>query len=229
MKKILIFALFTVILNPIFGQEKDNTDKAVQEKPVSPEMMTLQLGTALAKYGYANKSGLALLQAADILSQFNLREAKLEKSETSKVVDDKKVSKPVELDTKKIIADAKSFANGNKSELAMIKEVEKKMDAPKTRGRVYGAARAYRRVEGYSSNTDYILFEGYSLAEIVISGDGDTDLDLYVYDENDNLVASSTNYTDYCHVSFIPRRTASFRLKVINRGSIHNNYTLLTN
>ena len=36
------------------------------------------------------------------------------------------------------------------------------------------------------------------VARIVVLGDGDTDLDLHVYDENGNVMVSDTDYTNQC-------------------------------
>lgn len=73
------------------------------------------------------------------------------------------------------------------------------------------------------------LLWAHELAEILVSGDGDTDLDLYVYDENGNYITSDADYTDDCYVRFYPAWTGQFRLKIVNRGGIYNNYVILTN
>jgi hypothetical protein len=72
-------------------------------------------------------------------------------------------------------------------------------------------------------------FQGGEDATIILSGDGDTDLDLYVYDENDNLIGYDDDGTDDCVVSFTPRWTGNFKIKVKNLGDTYNSYTLITN
>ena len=74
-----------------------------------------------------------------------------------------------------------------------------------------------------------VTFVGGEVAAVVVSGDGDTDLDLYVFDENGTLVASDDDGTDECRVSFIPRRTGRFTIVVVNRGNVYNRYVLATN
>ena len=61
---------------------------------------------------------------------------------------------------------------------------------------------------------------------IVVDGDGSTDLDIYLYDENGNLVAMDEDYTDFCVVSLTPRWTGSFSLRIVNRGGSANGYVL---
>jgi hypothetical protein len=74
-----------------------------------------------------------------------------------------------------------------------------------------------------------IRFYGGERAEVIVEGDGDTDLDLFVYDENWRLVASDDDSTDYCIARWTPRRTGSFHVVVENLGSVYNEYTLRTN
>ena len=64
-------------------------------------------------------------------------------------------------------------------------------------------------------------------AEVLVIGDGDTDLDLYVYDDNGNLVASDTDFSDNCYVSWTPRRSGYFTVKIKNLGNVPNCYLLM--
>ena len=113
---------------------------------------------------------------------------------------------------------------------AMVAKVEQKYQPELiTRGRVGGPATDYDRVEARSYVQYYITFRGGEFAEVAVVGDGDTDLDLYIYDENGNLIDSDIDYTDACYCSFVPSWTGSFRVKIVNRGSVYNRYTLITN
>ena len=98
-----------------------------------------------------------------------------------------------------------------------------------TVGRVYGPADVNRRVEAYSSYTDYILFEGDERARVTINGDGDCDLDLYIYNPEGVLVAKDDDNTDYCVASWVPNYRKSYKIVVVNRGRVYANYNLSTN
>ncbi len=63
----------------------------------------------------------------------------------------------------------------------------------------------------------------------MVEGDGDTDLDLYIYDANGNLIVADEDYTDYCICDFRPYVTSQFTIKIVNRGSVYNRYHLLSN
>jgi hypothetical protein len=81
-------------------------------------------------------------------------------------------------------------------------------------------------VNAVTTDVYHETFRAGETALITVSGDGDTDLDLYVYDENGYLIASDTDLTDQCVVSFTPLWTGSFTIKVRNLGSVWNAYTV---
>jgi hypothetical protein len=59
-------------------------------------------------------------------------------------------------------------------------------------------------------------------ARVVVRGDGDTDLDCYLY-RNGRLVSSDTDETDICVLS-TRGQSGQFRLYVRNIGDVYNEY-----
>jgi len=87
-----------------------------------------------------------------------------------------------------------------------------------------------RRISAHSTQPyQPILFRGGEVATVVVIGDGTTDLDLYVYDEYGNLVAMDNDYSDHCVATWFPSRTGWFTVKIVNRGSVYNDYSMATN
>ena len=84
-------------------------------------------------------------------------------------------------------------------------------------------------VLAHSSDTYTHVFKGGTEAMVIVSGDGDTDLDLYIYDEYGNLVDYDIDNLDTCVCSWTPRRTATYTIKIKNLGSVRNYYTMWTN
>ena len=74
-----------------------------------------------------------------------------------------------------------------------------------------------------------IVFNGGEIAQVIVEGDGDTDLDLYVYDEKGRLVAEDIDNSDLCVCRWKPHRTGYFTIRIVNLGSVYNEYTMLTN
>jgi hypothetical protein len=74
----------------------------------------------------------------------------------------------------------------------------------------------------------YHTFYSGGPSSIVVSGDGDTDLDCRVYNANGRLVASDTDYTDDCILVWEPTRTGQHRIEIKNLGVISNVYAMET-
>jgi len=106
--------------------------------------------------------------------------------------------------------------------------VEKSLKV-KTRGALGGPRYQVDAVNAKSYLDYQLAFTAGRLAEIVLSGDGDTDLDLYVYDANGNLIAYSEDYSDDCYVSWVPAWTGSYTIRVANRGRVYNRFEIATN
>jgi hypothetical protein len=91
---------------------------------------------------------------------------------------------------------------------------------------VGGALHRTTSVDALGTDSFQATFRGGELAIVMVRGDGDTDLDLYVYDEAGKLVASDTDLTDQCVVTWVPRWTGRFIIRVVNRGYVSNLYRI---
>jgi hypothetical protein len=58
-----------------------------------------------------------------------------------------------------------------------------------------------------------------------LKGDGDSDLDFYLYDSDGDLVESNTDNTDEAHFTWYP----DYKVVVKNHGSVYNVLEILTN
>lgn len=80
---------------------------------------------------------------------------------------------------------------------------------------------------GYTDTWTFALM-GRETTRIRLEGDGDTCLELRVYDENGNLVAADTaGWGDSREVLVTPRRTGKFQVKIKNVGRIPNTYVMV--
>lgn len=222
MKKFFLMVCFCSLTIASFAQGDESN------KVASPEMSALHTAAGLAKYGYANYSSTALIEAAKIFAEIKPQplDIETERCRTETVADKDNV---VSFDPDQLLADAKKFAGKDKVILAYVKQVEKSITTGSTRGAVGGPKGQKDRVYGKDINSYQVKFWASELAEVCVSGDGDTDLDLYVYDANGNLIGSDTDYTDECVVRWVPAWTGIFIIKVVNRGVLYNNYVIWTN
>lgn len=227
MKKILFFiSLFSFTL---VATAQEIEEKTVCKGESAESLSAVRLANALLRYGYANRSTLALLDALQIFSENPTQELHTIREGTT--VDESNMEgkkAKVAFDYETVLADAKMYAAGDSNLLALINMIDAEAKGA-LRGSVNGPSRHYDSVNGNSTDTYHISFIANELAEVLVSGDGDTDLDLYVYDSNGNLIAKDADYTDDCYVRWVPKWTGKFIVKIVNRGPVFNRYVILTN
>ena len=227
MKKLLLSAALVLLAIATWAQDAEKKDELKGE--VSQSLSAFRLASDLVKYGYAQQSALSLAEALQIINENPTQPLKAERegenADTSKSEGKNGIAS---LDYEKILADAKVMAEGDETITKLLSQIEENGKV-NHRGAVNGPSRHYDTLGGNRVHTYQISFIADYLAEIAVSGDGDTDLDLYVYDSNGNLIASDTSYSDDCYVSWVPRWTGRFIVKVVNRGPLYNRYVILTN
>lgn len=224
MKKILAIVCLCGLSIAAFAQE----EKPASDKKTSPELAALQTAAGLAKYGYENYSATALIEAAKIIAETPVQELDAEGTPGNPQEVQEKPRR-IRLNPDELLADAQKYAGKDKVVVAYAKQVEKAIKSGPTRGAVGGPKYGEGRVYG-KDYVDYALkFWANELAEVIVVGDGDNDLDLYIYDQNGNLIASDTDYTDQCICRWVPAWTGAFRIRIVNRGKIYSDYAIATN
>ena len=81
----------------------------------------------------------------------------------------------------------------------------------------------------YATDFYDVPFYGNSRAHVEVKGDGSTDLDCVVIDNNGNRVARDMDSTDYCILDWVPRWNGMFRILITNQGGESNVYGVITN
>lgn len=227
-KSVFISTCMAVIFSlPTLAQQTE--EKEALQGEVSSELASVRLAGDLVRYGYAQQEALPLIQALQIIAQNPTQGLKADKDgETVDTSESSEKTGIITLDYDQILADAKEFAEGDDVLLQLITQVESE-EVEITRGALNGPQYACDVVKGYSTDSWQVSFIANYLAEVAVCGDGDTDLDLYVYDSNGNLIESDTDYSDDCYVCWVPKWTGKFTIKVKNLGAVYNKYILLTN
>ncbi len=207
------------------GAANRSTDKvAAPDATAADAEMALQL----ADWGRANQSAEALAAAAQILAASAPEAAAMEKTtETGEGEAAEKADEPAPaVDAEALLGEAKAMAKQQKA-----KNLGKHLDglALGTRGATGGPKFTVDKVQAHTTDIFVVEFQGGQFAEVAVVGDGDTDLDLYVYDQYGNLIASDADSTDTTYVSWVPAWTGAFRIEIKNLGAVYNQYTMLTN
>jgi len=182
---------------------------------------------SLVDWARDNRSPEALATAAQILGSMGAVATPREKTVTEgEGQDGEKTGPELQLDAAALLAEAVALANELK-----LKNLAKHLGTltAGTRGAVGGPKYTVERVNAYDTDYYVLTFAGLSTATVAISGDGDTDLDLRVYDENGNQIASDVGSTDDASVTWTPAWTGAFRIEVKNLGGVYNQYVIVTN
>ena len=214
------------------GDSKKGTNVDKDKKTSSPQadaVETAQLADQLATYGDRKKDALALIMAAKLQAEVGVQAGKYERA-AGKGSDkgDKKGAAPSARDNSVagLTARAKQYAGDRKDLIALADDVAK----AGSRGASGGPKSGTFTVEaGATDHFRNITFRGGEPAVVAISGDGDTDLDLFVYDENNLLICRADGPTDDEICRWTPRWTGVFRVEVRNLGRVWNRYRIATN
>lgn len=231
MKKVFLLVCMLCASFAMTAQE----EKTIVNQEICKGISAIQTATELAKLGYETYSPTALIEAARILAVTEYAKTELEnEGTTDENVEEK--DRKVSFDPKQLLADAKGLAGKDKTLLALIKKTESLVDeALKSRGSVQergadgGPYCIEDRVYANSNEKYTCKFWANQIAEVAIVGDGDTDLDLYIYDEDYNLITKDESTSGNCYCSWIPAWTGKFTIKVVNRGGVYNDFVLITN
>jgi hypothetical protein len=183
----------------------------------------LAMADELAAYGNSRLDPLALIVAAKIKKENSLaeREGSVETQGAAEGIE--QVAKPGTTPDE-LLARALELGGGRQDVLALVDDVR----ALSARGDIQGAGCYSEIADGGHTVTHVITYTPGS-NWVSLSGDGDTDLDLYVFSGDGRLICEGVGYSDRERCSWNQRQTGSLRVSVQNLGSVWNRYRLCTN
>lgn len=124
-----------------------------------------------------------------------------------------------------MFAKASELAGDDAAVLALIEDAQ----AESSRGRVGEVVRLESRLPAGMTDVWEIPFQGNSLAELAILGDGVSNLDVSISDENGDAVCHQVGLSDTLYCDWLPARDGYFYVTVQNTGDAQSRYQLLTN
>ena len=235
MKKRIIYpagtialSLFIVIAGATLdgrGQSEDLNSGDKGEVAAEENIAYLMVSSELARIAEDSRDAILMLAAARLEAMAVSEEETRSKTSEGGTDGAEAEAKPEEAD---LYALAEEFAGTNEQLHAVIEDSRSSSMAA-SRGRAGGPGNTSSSVLAYDTDVYQVEFRGGRLAEVFVSGDGDTDLDLRVYDEFGSRVCQDLSWDDQEYCSWSPRWTGPFRVEIENLGGVYNVYTLLTN
>lgn len=228
MKKIAMILTIGLTIASVVMAQAIPAEPKEEIKQESSDITNLKLAYDLANYGYNNDSASALLQAAEIIAQVQVKKADVEAKKEGTSVENPDGNKS-DYSAAALIADAKKLAGKDKNLLAWAKDVEK-LASKSTRGATGGALYDSNFAYANGGTTYYNwYFDAGRFAEVgVVSLDG-ADLDLLIYDENGVLITKDESYGTNAYCSFTPRWTGIFQVYVKNNARYNATFEIITN
>lgn len=200
-----------------------NTGKGkvvVAKTAIGPDVA--QLAAEVARFGDRTNDPVALITAAGMLKRLKTSASTATRETPAGQITQKAEDSTYTLD--EVLKRAQKMSEGRSDLTALVKDVEE----ASTRGAVYGARRWTDVVSGHSSDRYRVTFKGEEVAAVYIKGDGDSDLDLFIYDENGNEICRDDDATDAMLCRWTPAWTGAFIIEVRNLG-IANRYQAMHN
>lgn len=219
-RNFLIAAAVTMAVNVNAKEENiDRTAKPVLDSTISTLLMANQLATT----GLEQQDPLLLIASAKLYKLNQLTNTQRDKTSDGGKTTTKQ-AKP-KYSAEMLLEQAEEWSGDNEAYAAIIDQ----MKQLKTRGRIGGGAEHFDAVDAGATDTYELNFYGRKVAEVAVIGDGDTDLDLHIYDEFDNSICEDTDSTDTTYCRWTPRFDGTFIIDIKNYGKVYNEYLLLTN
>lgn len=224
----LAAAIIAGLTLPALAEDKNGVNAADPSAETGGAVADLAMAQELYHYGVETRDALSVLAAARIAQSIAPEDVEREKE--TKPIEGMDVTeqgtgvdKPV---TPEMMLDkAMELAGGDPAITGLVEDAK----AEGSRGRVGGASRTLSRLRAGHTDIYRTAFHGGRLAEIAILGDGDSNLDLVVTDENGNVICLDRSYSDRLYCSFTPAWTGTFVIGVKNQGRLRNSYYILTN
>ncbi len=91
---------------------------------------------------------------------------------------------------------------------------------------VLGKITYVRTVQGLSTQTYFETFRGGERADVLITGNGRSTLNVSIYDAAGRFVCGTTGAGDRIQAKWFPSSTQTYRIEVHNDGLLSNTYLI---
>jgi len=235
---ILVFLLmFSMVLaEDIFYGQEDLSDRS----EISERLKRLAGAQLLVKYGRDVKSPLSLLAAAEIFATvpFICEEEKEVESVPAEGRVEEEIKRnhkdeEITFNPEDLINEALIMSGNDPHITVLAQELEDKISSldPYSKGEIKGP-RLYETnwIDGFSSDFHYFNYYVNELAEFELISCFESGIfNIYVYDENEEIVVSYEGKTASASVAWWPAETKRFKIEIVNLSDEDDVYNIWTN
>lgn len=227
--KVLLFLLTFFI-----GQSASTQIAFRNDKEQYDALKYVAMAHEMAIKGYTAQEPTYLISAALTLAEYPVKGT----LPTDSIVFENAAQSPsmagakvIPYDPQLLLDDAAAMAGSDAVVLAMISRTREKITAMEglPRGRKFSPLIQEFVLNATGQVKLWATFNAREIAEVYVTGNGATTIDLYLYDAQGKLIASDTKNIDDCYVTFIPGDLLQFRIEIKNNGSTDNRCLLMTN
>lgn len=224
---VLLVALSGLLSSPVHAQDQNGENlgnRSGRQTPAATAVATATSAFSLAAYAREAGDAEAMLVAARMLASVGT----LGEGEEPAVIESSSAagSATSEAQTSATLFDeALELAQGDPSIVDRISVAR----ASASRGLVGGASSWVRDISARSSVSYEITAQGGYIWNVVAAGDGDTDVDMEVFDQNGNLVCRDIAPYTRATCSITPAWTGRFTVKVSNLGNVWTRTLIMSN
>ncbi|MDR2459966.1 MAG: hypothetical protein LBE38_04165 [Deltaproteobacteria bacterium] len=236
----LLFAL-SLSLVLAFGGSRNLVAAEDPGKVGEAAQFVIQIGLAsqLAIEGRASESPIAIAAAAEILENVVIKQEALDKAnEEARAADAANPDDPaptasapsnaLKLDAAALFNEAAALATKQQNE-ALAGIFTQRANNVGSRQSTEFAIEHTDRVNPRTRDVYTHRFNGGELATVLVIAEGDYDIDLQIFDMNDNLIVEDVDYTSVGLCEWTPRSTGNYKIKVVNTTSHYVDYYLVSN
>jgi hypothetical protein len=206
-----------------------NVDPAKRgSSPRTEAVAQAALADQVARHADRTRDVLAMIAAARMLGQTGPRAVKPEmRTEGKPKAADPKAGAGTRRDTtlEGMMKRAREYAGGRNDLNGLVDELAR----TSAKVRKDGPARFASRIGDGVSDVYTMSFRADEPVMVAITGEGVSDLDLFVEDEAGSRVCASTGAGDDEICRWTPRWNGNFRVRVRNLGAVYNEYRLWSN
>ena len=226
-------------------KQAPNVQESAEKSPSAGAVDQAALAIKLVMIGEKRKSPMMLLAAAEILGDLRQSSKEIPTAEKqSEGSSDKQDKSAPAISYKGLLRRAMELAKDNETLFPLVKarvdalrggkgityEDGDDMESVKVGGKTYKIIDHDVISAGESFRYRSYDFEGQKPAKVIIIGDGDGDIDLWVYDKNTGgLIGKDTDASSNCIVEWTPRYEGPFTIRIKNVGDIAERYVVLAN